>query len=317
MSSPLSGIGRKLKPGYAELPIEKIASDGGRTIDSRHVKALSSSISAEGLLSPISVATNWHIVYGRHRLMACRSLGWKKIPAIVVDYDAMKAELAGIDENIVRKNLKALERSRALARRKEIYEALHPETTTGKARGGGRGKGKAKKEGGQDVRLPSFAADTAAATSQSERQVRRDVAIGVGIPDDIAERLTQTSIADNKLQLAAFAKLPDHETMEAVVVLLRDGEAKTVAKAVKLLSRGEPEPEHPTGTSGGPARVSSGQATEPDSDAAGASEPDAGGEFKRRLVEFCKTQLDNIDGLNWQLIGAVLLSVGDDCPGWN
>jgi len=68
----------------------------------------------------------------------------------------------------------AIERSKALARRKELYEALHPETRQGATpgnKGGNRGKIKTDNVSGL---IPSFAADTAAATGQSERQVRRD-----------------------------------------------------------------------------------------------------------------------------------------------
>ena len=156
MRDPMSGIVRKLKPGFCEIPIDKIGSDGGRSINKKHVKALSESIAVDGLLCPISVTTDSKIVCGRHRLHACRLLGWKRIPAVVVDFDAMHAELAEIDENVVRKDLSAIERSKALARRKELYEALHPETTSPGPKGGVADNVSA---------IPSFAADTACAST--------------------------------------------------------------------------------------------------------------------------------------------------------
>lgn len=236
MRDAMSGVARKLKIGFCELPVDKIDSDGGRAIKQKHVKALSESIAVDGLLCPISVTTDGKIVCGRHRLHACRSLGWKKIPAVVVDFDAIHAELAEIDENVVRKDLSAIERSKALARRKELYEALHPETVKGTA--GGKASGKARGNGGTTDNMsvvPSFAADTAAATGQSERQVRRDVAIGIGIPDEVADIIADTKLADNKKQLTELAKL-EEDDQRAVAKLIVEGKAKTVKAALKAIN---------------------------------------------------------------------------------
>jgi ParB family chromosome partitioning protein len=187
-------------------------------------------------------------------------LGWKKIPAIVVDFDAMHAELAEIDENVVRKDLSAIERSKALARRKELYEALHPETKAD-ARGG-----HVKAAADKLSVAPSFAADTAAATGQSERQVRRDVAIGIGIPDSLVDAILESPIADNKKQLGALAKL-DEELMPQVLGLLVDGNVRTVAAAMKQL---QPEADEPTpDADGGAEQVTSCPLAEMEADPVG------------------------------------------------
>ena len=65
---------------------------------------------------------------------------------------------------------KAADQNQALARRKELYEALHPEA----AKGGDRKSEDAEIKRTTCPSVPSFAADTAAKTGQSERQVRRD-----------------------------------------------------------------------------------------------------------------------------------------------
>ena len=64
------------------------------------------------------------------------------------DLDSLDAEAAEIDENIARANLKALDLSMAIARRKEIYETKYPETK----RGGDR---KSKRK--NSVLIPPFA----------------------------------------------------------------------------------------------------------------------------------------------------------------
>jgi ParB family chromosome partitioning protein len=50
---------------------------------------------------------------------------------VVVDDDDLRAELVMIDENLVRSELVGAERAKQTARRKEIYETLHPETKQG------------------------------------------------------------------------------------------------------------------------------------------------------------------------------------------
>ncbi len=78
----------------------------------------------------------------------------------------LDAQLAEIDENLVRNELNALERGEQLARRKGLYEAKHPQTKQG-ARG--RGSEKHVTEKDAESAPLSFTKDTAAKTSQSAR----------------------------------------------------------------------------------------------------------------------------------------------------
>ena len=86
-----------------EIDIDEI--EVGETlipIDQRRVDALVESIRDVGLLQPISVSGR-RLIAGRHRLEACRALGWVRIPAIeLTGLDALAAEAACIDENLVR-----------------------------------------------------------------------------------------------------------------------------------------------------------------------------------------------------------------------
>ncbi|NLG26266.1 MAG: ParB N-terminal domain-containing protein, partial [Chloroflexi bacterium] len=57
-------------------------------VDAHDVEALAASIAANGLLQPIIVAARpsdgtFDVLAGQLRFLACRSLGWKTIPAIV------------------------------------------------------------------------------------------------------------------------------------------------------------------------------------------------------------------------------------------
>ena len=88
-----------------------------------------------------------------------------------------------IDENLIRDELTALERAEQLKRRKEIYEARHPETKAGVAGG--------KARQGSANEIISFAADTASKMSSTPRSVQQNV--------QIAERIAapvRAAIAD-------------------------------------------------------------------------------------------------------------------------
>ena len=60
-----------------------------------------------------------------------RLLGWTKIECNIVSLEGIQAELAEIDENVIRNKLPHLDQCDALLRRKELYETLHPETKNG------------------------------------------------------------------------------------------------------------------------------------------------------------------------------------------
>ena len=93
------------------------------------------SITARSLLEPIIVrrrGAGYELIAGHHRFEAARNCGHQTIRAEV--YDSLsddEAELIQIDENLIRANLSDAERILHVARRKELYEKLHPETKHG------------------------------------------------------------------------------------------------------------------------------------------------------------------------------------------
>ncbi|MCM1543600.1 MAG: ParB N-terminal domain-containing protein [Blautia sp.] len=112
--------------------------EGRRSLDGNHVKELAESIRELGLINPLTIDRDNHLIAGLHRLEAVRLLGWTEVECTVSSLEGLQAELAEIDENFVRNDLSAIEYSEMLLRRKEIYESLHPETKhggTGRARG--------------------------------------------------------------------------------------------------------------------------------------------------------------------------------------
>lgn len=179
------------------------------------VAALAASISDVGLLHPVTVyerevihagiaVPGWGIVAGLHRLEACRGLGMTVIPAHVVTLGDLERQIAECDENLCGPKLGHAERSMFLRRRKEAYEALHPETRAHVA--GAHASNKAQGNASANL-APAFTADTAAKTGQSERTIQRDIARADKIDSGVLASLRGSDI-DTGRTLDALAAVP-------------------------------------------------------------------------------------------------------------
>jgi ParB family chromosome partitioning protein len=76
-----------------------------RPIDEQRVVELMRSIRHAGLLQPIVLRTSggaYEVVFGNHRLEACKRLGMRQVPAIVKDMCEEEAFLARVSENLIR-----------------------------------------------------------------------------------------------------------------------------------------------------------------------------------------------------------------------
>ncbi len=103
-----------------------IVKEGRISLNSKIVNELVESIKQIGLLNPILINSKNELVAGLHRLEAYKVLGYEDIEANTID--CLQQELAEIDENLIRNVLTAFVFDLQLARRKEIYESLYPET---------------------------------------------------------------------------------------------------------------------------------------------------------------------------------------------
>ena len=214
-----------------EILISKVTiSKGRRVVDKAKVAALAESIKETGLLNAIGVTGDYHLVHGAHRLAACKKLGFTKIPATITAYESeLKAELAQLDENLVRNTLSKLDENLAMARRKAIYEELHPQTKVGKSQASGCNQSKLnrKKSHVSDKMSPTFTEDTARKTHQSKRSVERKVAIGEKLDPTAAQMLKDTPIADKQPELKALSALPAKE-QQKVASKIQSGEISSI-----------------------------------------------------------------------------------------
>ena len=212
-----------------DIRVVQLGIDRLRTFSEAQVATLAQSIAEVGLINPITVygrraddggliGNGYRLIAGANRLEACKRLGWREIPARVLDLDELHLQLVEVDENLVSTRLTPSEEHRFLARRKQIYIALNPKTKHG-------GDREASRQNGDLIDEPKadrFTLDTSKKTGKSERSIQRAIAIANELGDDIL-----TAIAGTSLDCKAGLKLlmdSDAETRDALVARAMDGE---------------------------------------------------------------------------------------------
>lgn len=145
------------------------------------------------------------VVAGVHRVMAARAVGWASLRAVVLPYetatDRLLAGLVEIDENLKRKRLTPAVEALLTARRKQIYEKLHPETRHGSP-------GVSRQVGDTRGRTDAdrFSEAQARATGRSERAVQRAAARGEALLPQELKLISGTAL-DKGDELDWLAKL--------------------------------------------------------------------------------------------------------------
>ena len=185
---------------------------GRRNAEPKALEELSKSMAAVGLMNPITVTQDNTLIAGLHRLEAAKRLGWTEIECNIVGMSSLQAELAEIDENIVRTNLSRQELGEQFLRRKEIYETLHPETRQGMRNGQ-----TVKNANLASLETKSFAQDTAEKTGMSKRTVSRLLQIANNMTQD-AKRIVQASDIPQDTALK-ISRLPHDQQAEAASLL--------------------------------------------------------------------------------------------------
>lgn len=107
------------------LPIAEIVPNPNqprKQFSEEELDSLAASIQQNGLLQPISVRRNeaiqkFELIAGERRLMACQSLGWTEINALVVELSEESSAMLALIENIQRQDLSFFEEA-------EAYRAL-------------------------------------------------------------------------------------------------------------------------------------------------------------------------------------------------
>jgi ParB family chromosome partitioning protein len=209
------------------IPIASIKVENRlRPLNAEKVAELAESIAQVGLLQPIGVRPDGTLVYGYHRLEACKRLGWTEIPAVVVDGDDLHAELAEISENLIRNELTLLERAEHLARMRAVYEQLYPNA---------RGVGRPTKNG---ATVAPFSEWAAGQTGLAQRTVQHYVQLAESIAPAVRDAIRRTPIANDGRELQLLASLEPSQ-QRAVAELIASCAAGSVREATRELARRE------------------------------------------------------------------------------
>ena len=203
-----------------------VVEDRLRAVDEAAVEHIAESMEQRGQIYPIQITTiepgQFRLVNGAHRIAAARKLGWTHIEAFLVDgLEEEEFALLEIDENLCRAELSPLERCRFLAKRKELYERLFPESRHGGDRKSATQQGNIKMPPwhldpdtvpARQTRTPSFIENTAASTPWSSRTISRSTRIGQRLLPDLQAALSDTPIARRTRDLETIADMtPDKQ----------------------------------------------------------------------------------------------------------
>ncbi len=206
------------------IPISEITvNPGRRQVVPGDVQELADSIAEIGLLNPVTVSQSRTLIAGLHRLEAAKLLGWTEIECVVSGLEGLRAELAEIDENFVRSDLTPLEFGELLLRRKEIYEALHPESKNG----GDRRSEEIRTSKCRSDSASSFAQDTAEKLGVGRRTVERQVQIAKNLTSETKDILRGADMPVTRKQALALSRLAPGPQAEAAA-LLAAGEIQSV-----------------------------------------------------------------------------------------
>ena len=187
---------------------------GRRDTQQRNVEELARSIAAVGLMNPVTVTQDNTLIAGLHRLEAAKLLGWTEIECTVSDADGLQAELAEIDENFVRAGLSHRELGDLLLRRKELYEAVHPETRQGQRNGQ-----TAKNDKLTVLAAKPFSEDTADKLGISKRTVERLVQTAANLTPEAKKIIKEADTKITKGAALKISRLPPDQQEEAAAVL--------------------------------------------------------------------------------------------------
>jgi len=197
-----------------------------RKLDEGKVRSLAESFESIGQLQPITVEQceygNYRMIAGLHRLEAAKLLGWESIEAQEFEGDAVAAELAEIDENLMRNDLTVLEQGEHLARRNEILEIM----------GGRRGVG--RYSNGETVSPLKTTSEIAKESGLSERSAQQRMQVARNIVPEVKDAIRDTEIANSTTQLLELARLTPEKQAEVTKFL--SGEM-TIERAVREIRR--------------------------------------------------------------------------------
>ena len=208
-----------------------------REVNPKDVRELADSIAELDLMNPITIDRNYVLIAGLHRLEAMKLLGRTEIECIISSLEGLQAELAEIDENFVRCDLPTVDHNDMVLRRKEIYEALHPETKNGGDRRSEKSVEKNRSAKCTSDPAPpaakSFAQDTADKLGVDASTVRRQVQAAKNTTKEAKQILRDSGANITQKDALKLSRMPPEQQ--------KDAASRLAAGEIKNLSEYQPE----------------------------------------------------------------------------
>jgi len=201
-----------------------------RKLNEEKIESLVESYKRIGQLQPVTVIKDngmYKLLAGLHRLEAAKRSGWQLIKASLFEGDDIAAELAEIDENLMRNDLTVLEQGEHLARRQELI-----------GRKAGALPGTNNREVKGDIMSPFRSTpEIAQEIGLTERSAQRRMQVARNIVPEVKETIRNTEIANSTTQLLELARLAPAEQVE-VAKRVADG-AFSIAEAKRQVKKAE------------------------------------------------------------------------------
>lgn len=233
------------------VPVEQIQV-GKRHRVQKDVTELKASIQQNGLLSPITITSEFALVAGAGRLRAYQELRRAAIPAFIRPFDDLGAELVEISENLHRNDLTVLEQSEHLARYQEILaeQGLRAKRGDNQHTSVGRESEFASSDVGEILgEVDNYDGSTGTVTSVSPKttaelakeagfnnprslQQRKQIA---ALPQEIRDLVRGTDLDDHLNGLLSLVALDETERL-AVAETIAAGKAKSIGDAKRYLA---------------------------------------------------------------------------------
>lgn len=227
---------RRIPVALIDTPAERLA-----RVRPERVETIRASAAETGLLQPIVViesGARFRLIAGAQRLRAMIQDARAEIEARVYAEGSLDADgltLAEIVENLIRRELTALERAEHLASLTAVLERRNPQA----GRGGDRRSDKFRKAVSDQSAIFALRSEVAEKVGLSERSIKDALAIVRGLTADSKARLRGTAAEDNAAWLKALAAAEPALQAQALELLLSTPpQATTIPDALILAAGG-------------------------------------------------------------------------------
>ncbi len=202
--------------------------DRKRGLSIEKVADLMRSIERSHLIQPIMVSSTGRLIAGFHRFAACVRLGWKTIPAIIVQDDHLLNEQREIDENLIRLPLTTLERGEHHKRAQELEELRASAEASGRNNNGERNN---------FAESAHYTQAAAESLHLSRRSIQQEIRIASLLSPEVRDMLRETPVADRKNDLLSLTRFTGEQQL-ALALIIKSG-VKTLAAALRVYAHRE------------------------------------------------------------------------------